>query len=117
MHKLNIIHRDLKPDNIILDINNNVKIVDFGIAREISTTMTKGVGTLLYSAPEIYGHSFLDSEKTYKSSGCDVWSAGIILHEMLTGCYPVKKETKVEIFVPEKSKWYNLLKNMLSFSE
>ena len=75
---LDKVHRDLKPDNLMLDENGELKIADFGLARDVEAKMTKGVCTPLYAAPEVLN---LDpyNEK------CDVWSAGLILYEMLTG--------------------------------
>lgn len=72
----------------MLDFNNNVKIADFGTARQYSSIdMTRGVGTINYCAPELkaafLGNSH-DNAKQYKTK-CDVWSVGMILHEMLTG--------------------------------
>ena len=79
LHSLNppIIHRDLKTLNIMMDVNYNVKIGDFGTARRMNDYMTQGRGTLQWMAPEVIeGNSY--------SEYCDVFSFGIILHEILT---------------------------------
>jgi serine/threonine protein kinase len=69
----------LKPDNLLLDESGQLKICDFGTAREKSSDMTSGICTPLYGAPEV-----LKAQKQYDDR-CDVWSAGITLYEMLTG--------------------------------
>ncbi|MCY7374499.1 MAG: bifunctional serine/threonine-protein kinase/formylglycine-generating enzyme family protein, partial [Pyrinomonadaceae bacterium] len=85
LHSRSVVHRDLKPDNILLQ-GNFPRITDFGISRIVSTgTMsTKPIGSPAYMSPE----SFLGN----KSQQTDIWSAGVILYEMLTGGYPYEHE-------------------------
>jgi serine/threonine protein kinase len=88
-----IMHRDIKPDNILIDENYNLKIADFGLARKFEERMTGGLGTPHYRAPEIRISNAIregnvvseaDAMKEYNAK-CDVWSAGLILYEMLGG--------------------------------
>lgn len=119
------LHRDLKPDNIMLSENKNIKIADFGLAREISNMMTKEVGTPLYRAPEVLRGSY--DEK------CDVWSVGLILYNMLTGEELFKHiNRKIELIEEYKKfenntfnlqlppqlhpEWIKILKTMLVYS-
>ena len=80
LHKRNIIHRDLKPENIFIDKNNNIKIGDFGISRQLSNT-TKytytSIGTTNYMAPEV-----INGEKY--NTKVDIWDFGCIIYELLT---------------------------------
>lgn len=94
-HQHGFIHRDLKPSNIILDLNGNPKIMDFGISKSIDelksiTQHNSRPGTLLYMSPEQLGGNII----TIKS---DLYSLAITLYEMLTGTHPYNSETIYEI--------------------
>ena len=93
LHKFGIIHRDLKPDNIMIEQNNNeVKIMDFGLSKIASKEekLNEGFGTLYYAAPELIQNNPYNKE-------VDVWSLGVILYYMFTGCYPFMGKEEVEI--------------------
>ncbi|KAF5955401.1 hypothetical protein HYC85_008257 [Camellia sinensis] len=89
--KPSIIHRDIKSTNILLDINYQPKVADFGIAKVLQarggkdSTTTVIAGTYGYLAPE-YAYS---SKATTK---CDVYSFGVVLMELVTGRKPVEAE-------------------------
>jgi serine/threonine protein kinase len=88
-HKRGVIHRDVKPANIRLMPDGVVKLVDFGIARMGDSTVTQtGVvlGTPSYLAPEVLSTDRID----YRA---DMWSVGVILHELITGKRPFQGPT------------------------
>jgi eukaryotic-like serine/threonine-protein kinase len=94
-HQQGFIHRDLKPSNIILDMNGNPKIMDFGISKSIDelksiTQHNARPGTLLYMSPEQLGGNII----TIKS---DLYSLGITFCEMLLGTHPYNYQTIYEI--------------------
>lgn len=83
LHSHQIIHRDVKPENIGFDIRDDIKIFDFGMARELPTNDNNGVykmtscGTARYMAPEI-------ARKENYNETCDVYSFSILLWEILS---------------------------------
>jgi tetratricopeptide (TPR) repeat protein/tRNA A-37 threonylcarbamoyl transferase component Bud32 len=83
-HKRGIIHRDLKPSNIMIDSDRQVKVMDFGVARQSKDSMTKLtntiVGTPPYMAPE--------QEQGMIRKQSDVYGLGVLLYEMVTGQMP-----------------------------
>ena len=86
IHSKNIVHRDIKPHNILLTLNNEIKICDFGVGKEIlkGTLVNETCGTPAYIAPELLYDKPFDP---YKS---DIWSCGVVLYFMLTGFVPFK---------------------------
>ncbi|WP_272425602.1 nSTAND1 domain-containing NTPase [Polyangium jinanense] len=101
-HAMGIVHRDLKPENILLADGGQVKVVDFGIAKQVAldlmqtlpaTLASKSpmldltqdgalVGTMPYMSPEQWLGEPLDGRS-------DVWAAGLILFELATGAHPL----------------------------
>nr|WP_236644077.1 protein kinase [Sorangium cellulosum] len=110
-HQLGIVHRDLKPENVLLDDAGPVKVVDFGIAKQIDTgelpTVVEGepalssagglgdastarldradvvAGTPAYMSPEQWLARSIDHR-------ADIWAVGIMLHELVTGEHPLE---------------------------
>ena len=93
-HAHGILHRDLKPANIMLSPQGNVKVTDFGIARIFSTPRltreSRVVGTMQYVAPECV----LGREADTRS---DIYSAGMVFYEMLTGRLPFSEARYYEL--------------------
>lgn len=86
IHGQGIAHLDLKPENVIVDSKNNVKLIDFGIAREMRRGWSlllapKATGTPDYASPEQIRGKAGDSRS-------DIYSLGLILYEMLAGEAP-----------------------------
>jgi p38 MAP kinase len=79
IHSAGIIHRDLKPDNIAVNENCEIRILDFGLARQVSNEMTGYVTARWWRAPEILLNWMHYNQKA------DVWSVGCIMAEMLNG--------------------------------
>jgi len=88
----NIVHRDLKPHNILINNNKEIKLADFGFAREFKDTLISETicGSPLYMAPEI-----LNNDKYNIKS--DLWSLGVILYQMIMKQHPYYAQNIVNL--------------------
>ena len=94
IHSKKIVHRDIKLENILIDLNNNIKICDFGIGRILKNEkqmLFDKCGTPMYMAPEILLSS---KTKGYEGFPVDIWSSGISLYIMLSGTLPFNLKNK-----------------------
>lgn len=98
-HRAGLIHRDVKPENVLIGDEahgGRVKVADFGLAKAISTdtqhTATGGVliGTVSYLAPELVVDGRSDAR-------ADVYAAGVVLYELLTGNKPHEGESPIQV--------------------
>ena len=82
LHRRRILHRDIKPENILVK-NGKIKISDLGFAKQMgdkSWVESIKCGTPCFMAPEILFNGY---DKPTYNSRCDVWSLGVVLHEMI----------------------------------
>merc|ERR1712048_615332 len=89
-----VAHRDLKPENIAVDGEGSsarAQLVDFGSAVDISNgNVSDVVGTMPFMAPEVI------MGESYKPSGADIWSYGVIMLEMICGINKMRKMLRWE---------------------
>ena len=108
IHNNNIVHRDIKLDNILIDIDNNIKICDFGVSKffKKDDIILEQCGTPAYMAPEIL------KNKGYKGEEIDIWSSGVVLYAMLSGTVPFKGDNLKELKNIILSGKYKMIKDL-----
>src|SRR5947209_11310607 len=102
-HSRNIIHRDLKPGNVMIRNDGYVKVIDFGLAKNVDASADGGsrialtrhgavIGTVAYMSPEQARGDRLDHRT-------DLWSLGVVLYEMVSSRQPFNGETESHVIV------------------
>ncbi|MET3905043.1 Stk1 family PASTA domain-containing Ser/Thr kinase [Paenarthrobacter sp. 4246] len=91
-HGSGLIHRDIKPENVLIADDGRIKVGDFGLARAVSANTSTGalIGTVAYLAPELVLGQAADARS-------DIYSAGIMLYEMLTGKQPYAGDSPIQV--------------------
>ncbi|CAD6184684.1 unnamed protein product [Caenorhabditis auriculariae] len=118
LHSVKVVHRDLKCENVYLDRNDNVKLGDFGFARllEKNDNTTTFCGSRAYAAPEIL------SALPYDAYMSDIWSLGVVLFIMVTGCMPyndtdaykmLRRQIEHKVRFPSSTPISNEAKNLI----
>lgn len=98
-HSRGIVHRDIKPQNIMVLRDGSVKVADFGIAclQNTAQTMTQdALGSVHYISPEQARGEHIDARS-------DIYSAGVVLYEMLTGRLPFEGDSAVSVAIQHLS--------------
>ncbi|CAL1582111.1 unnamed protein product [Knipowitschia caucasica] len=83
-HQHHIVHRDLKTENLLLDVNMNIKLADFGFGNfyNAGEPLSTWCGSPPYAAPEVF------EGKEYEGPGLDIWSLGVVLYVLVCGSLP-----------------------------
>ncbi len=94
-HRAGMIHRDVKPENVLLADDGRVKVADFGLARAVNsetqhTSTGVLIGTVSYLSPELVVDGHADARS-------DVYAAGVLIYEMLTGQKPHQADSPIQV--------------------
>ena len=108
IHSKSIAHRDIKLDNILIDINSNIKLCDFGVSKKLekNVLLNDQCGTPAYIAPEVF------RGQGYDGTISDVWSTGVVLYAMLSGTVPFKAPKLPELQKIVMKGTYNKIKGL-----
>ncbi|KAJ3341846.1 hypothetical protein HDU93_003967 [Gonapodya sp. JEL0774] len=103
LHSKKIVHRDVKPENLLMssaDADAIVKVADFGLSNMLQDDLlSTWCGSPAYMAPELVKSQKYDEK-------VDMWSLGVVLYVLLSGCYPFWANTSKEIYEQIKDGWF-----------
>merc|ERR1711988_618798 len=94
MHSLNIVHRDIKLENVLFNTDREANLIDFGFSVVCPRDKRLKVfcGTPSYMAPEIVKRT------QYRGKPIDIWSLGVVLYAMMSGCFPFSAKTYPDLY-------------------
>ncbi|KXS18906.1 Pkinase-domain-containing protein [Gonapodya prolifera JEL478] len=104
LHSKKIVHRDVKPENLLMSTADSeaiVKVADFGLSNMIQQEdlLSTWCGSPAYMAPELVKSQKYDEK-------VDMWSMGVVLYVLLSGCYPFWANSSKEIYEQIKDGWF-----------
>jgi calcium/calmodulin-dependent protein kinase kinase 2 len=97
VHAQGIAHRDIKPDNLLLDANDVLKIVDFGVSEMFTKEddrLKSSSGTPAFSSPELSYAGF----NNVSGKAADIWAMGITLYALIYGYLPFNDQNVLELY-------------------
>jgi serine/threonine protein kinase len=89
-HEAGIVHRDLKPDNIMVDLDGEPIVLDFGLARRVDDNSQVTLAGVIVGTPAFMSPEQVDGDPAKIGPSTDIYSLGIVLYQMLTGDLPFK---------------------------
>src|ERR1700749_25667 len=93
-HRAGLVHRDVKPENVLISDQGDVKIVDFGLVRAVAAAGIPSASVILGTAAYLSPEQVRDGNASPRS---DVYSAGVVAYELLTGQTPFSGDTALSI--------------------